>query len=326
MNNLAEVATALLRSHNVVIAGHIMPDGDSIGSTLAIGLALEKIGKNVTMFSNEEIPEIYQFLPGADRIRQELPPSGYDTLIMVDCSVKERLGEKLDSLFNDDVTLINIDHHATKEIFADINYIDPRAAATGEIIYDLLVHMDIDIDQQMAVNLYTAIVTDTGSFKYEGTTPDTHRRVANLLAKGIEVAEISRKIFEEKPLATINILKKVLPTLNVSDCGQLSWISLDWPTKELLKAKDEHTEDLITYPRQIRGVEVALFFKALSPETVKISLRSNQYVDVNKLAGKFGGGGHKRAAGCQIKGAFAEIKQQVITAALEAVKTERKEP
>lgn len=322
MNSLAAVAAALHQSHNVVVSGHIMPDGDSIGSTLALGMALEKLGKNVTMISSDQIPDTYQFLPGANRILQELPPSDYDTLVMVDCSVQERLAKPLHDLLKDGVMVVNIDHHATTDTFADINYIDSHAAATGEIIYDLLINMGIDIDQQMALSLYTAIVTDTGSFRYEGTTPTTHRRVADLLEKGIEVARVSKLIFEEKPLETINILKMVLPTLNVSDCGKLAWISLDWPTKELLGAKDEHTDDLISYPRQIKGVEVALFFKALSPSSVKVSLRSNQYIDVNKLAGKFGGGGHKRAAGCQIEGNFEDIKNEVVATALKAVRKE----
>lgn len=322
MNSLADVATALQQSRNLVVSGHIMPDGDSIGSTLALGLALEKLGKKVTMICSEPVPETYQFLPGADRIQQELPPSDYDTLVMVDCSVQERLAKQLHGLLKDGITVINIDHHVSTDTFADINYINSHAAATGEIIYDLLVNMGIDIDQPIALNLYTAIVTDTGSFRYESTTPATHRRVADLLDKGIQVGQVSKLIFDEKPIETINILKTVLPTLSISPCGKVAWISLDWATKEKLQAKDEHTENLINYPRQIKGVEVALFFKALSRETVKVSLRSNHYVDVNKLAGNFGGGGHKRAAGCQIQGDFADIKDAVIAKALEAVRKE----
>lgn len=322
MNSLADVAAALRQSRNVVVSGHIMPDGDSIGSTLALGMALEKLGKKVTMISSEPVPDTYQFLPGAERVQQELPPSDYDTLVMVDCSVRDRLAKELHGLLKDGVTVVNIDHHATADTFADINYIDSHAAATGEIIYDLLINMEIEVDHSMALSLYTAIVTDTGSFRYEGTTPTTHRRVADLLEKGIEVARVSKLIFEEKPLETINILKMVLPTLNVSDCGRVAWITLDWPTKELLGAKDEHTENLISYPRQIKGVEVALFFKALAPGTVKVSLRSNQYVDVNELAGNFGGGGHIRASGCQMEGDLEDIKNEVIAVALEAVRKE----
>lgn len=322
MNSLADLALALQQSHKVVISGHIMPDGDSIGSTLALGIALEKLGKQVTMVSFDQIPDTYQFLPGVDRIRQGLTPANYDTLVMVDCSVRDRVPKPLHYLLDNGGMALNIDHHSTNDHFAQINYVDANAAATGEIIYDLLIAMGIDIDQQIAINLYTAMVTDTGSFRYEGTTPATHRRVANLLEKGIDVARVSQQIYENKPLETINILKAVLPSLEISDCGQVAWISLDWLIKTRLKAKDEHTESLIDYPRQIKGVEVALFFKALSPETVKVSLRSNQWIDVNSLAGQCGGGGHKRAAGCQIDGNFAAVKDQVIRLALEAVRKE----
>lgn len=320
MSSLTDVAAALCKAQNIVITGHIMPDGDSIGSTLALGMGLEKLRKNVVMVIPDGIPENYRFLPGVERVYKQLPSGDYDTFVVVDCSVPDRISEHLSMLLRDGITVVNIDHHANKQNFADVNHVNSDAAATGEIIYDLLVKMGIDIDIDMAISLYTAIVTDTGSFKYEGTTSDTHRRVAALLEKGIPVARVSKSIFDEKPIEALKVLQRALPTLCISSCGRVAWISLDWPTRVSIGAKDEHIEDLVTYPRIIKGVEVALVFKAMSVKSVKISLRSNYYVDVNRLAGKFGGGGHKRAAGCLISGDFEEVKKKVIAAAIEAVK------
>ncbi|MEG6615717.1 bifunctional oligoribonuclease/PAP phosphatase NrnA [Peptococcaceae bacterium 1198_IL3148] len=311
---------ALKASQNVIISGHITPDGDSIGSTIALGLALKKAGKKVTMASPDPLPDNYLFLPGADLVVHGLPAQQYDTFIVVDCSVPDRLGKHLVSLLNDGVTVVNIDHHASESTFGDLSYIDSQAAATGEIIYDLLVEMGTVIDKEMAINLYTAIVTDTGSFRYEGTSAETHRRVASLLECGVPVARLSKLIFDEKPLEVIKVLKEALPTLTVSQCGKVAWISFDWTSKEKTGAKDEHTDNLISYPRQIKGVEVALLFREQAPNMIKVGMRSNYYVDVNQLAGLFGGGGHKRASGCQMAGNIEEVKEKVITAALAAVK------
>jgi phosphoesterase RecJ-like protein len=320
MCSLADVAVTLKASQNVIISGHIMPDGDSIGSTIALGLALKKLGKNVIMTSPDPIPENYQFLPGANSVKHGLPVGNYDTFVVVDCSVPDRLGKDLVDLLNDEITVVNIDHHASESYFANVNYIDSRAAATGEIIYDLLIHMGITIDNKIAENLYTAIVTDTGSFRYEGTTAETHKRIADLLEHGVPVAKLSKQIFDEKPLAVIKVLQESLPTLNLSDCGKVAWISFDWISKEKIEARDEYTDNLINYPRQIKGVEIALLFREPEPNLVKVGFRSNYYVDVSQLAGLFGGGGHKRASGCTIAGNFDQVKEKVIAAALEIVK------
>ena len=321
MNILTEVITAINNAQNVIISGHMMPDGDSIGSTLALGLALQKMGKKVTMTSPDAVPEMYLFLPGANKIHQGLPAGDiqYDTFFMLDCSVPDRLGDKLRLLLNQNIKVVNIDHHANVTPFADVSYIDSQAAATGEIIYDLLLATGVDLDLDMAVNLYTAIVTDTGSFRYEATTPGTHRRIAALLECGVVVSDISRRLFEEKPLEVFKVLQKALPTLERSTCGKVAWISLDWQSRQVAGAKEEHAEELVNYPRSIKGVEVALMFRESSPGVVKVSIRSNRSIDVSKIAAEFGGGGHKRASGCLIKGKLDEVKEQLLKAVIKVV-------
>ncbi|MBO8137047.1 MAG: bifunctional oligoribonuclease/PAP phosphatase NrnA [Desulfotomaculum sp.] len=320
MNDLKDVAWELYDAESIIISGHVMPDGDSIGSTLGLGLALEKIGKKITFTSPHPIPEIYKFLPGAERIHHGLPDGVYDTFVVLDCSVPDRLGDEVVSLLDRDIKVINIDHHQVEKPFAHVSYIDSKAASTGEIIFDLLKNMRINLDVDIATNLYTAIVTDTGSFKYEGTAPGTHRKAAALLEYGVNGARISKMLFDEKPIEVFKVLENALPTLNVSECGKVAWINFDWEARQKTGAKDEHTEELVDYPRRIKGVEVALLFRELSPGVVKVSMRSNYYVDVSRVASEFGGGGHKRASGCVLKGDISEVQKQVISAALEAVK------
>ncbi|MTI82247.1 MAG: bifunctional oligoribonuclease/PAP phosphatase NrnA [Firmicutes bacterium] len=318
-NSIAAVARTLKEADSILISGHVMPDGDSIGSTIALGLALGKIDKNVAMTSPHQVPDIYKFLPGSNCVQQGMPEGKFDVFVALDCSVPDRLGDELQSLVNDSVTVVNIDHHQSEKPFADVNYIDSNSASTGEIIYDLLKEMNIELDKNIATNLYTAIASDTGSFKYEGTKPTTHHKIADLLQFDVKVAHVSKSIFDEKPIEVFKVLQIALPTLEVSNCGKVAWISFDLMAKDRISAKDEHTEELVDYPRRIKGVEVALFFREISTGSVKVSMRSNYFVDVNKLAARFNGGGHKRAAGCLIDGGISDVREQIVAAAIEAV-------
>ncbi|HPU35962.1 MAG TPA: bifunctional oligoribonuclease/PAP phosphatase NrnA [Bacillota bacterium] len=317
MNNLVEIGEAIKRSNQVLLCGHVMPDGDCLGSVLALGLTLERLGKKVIMGGPDPIPEIYHFLPGQDRFIVGKPPEyEYDTFIVLDCSVPERLGQGYQDFLNRDLVLINIDHHKGSQPFGDYQYIDPKAAAVGEIILDLLDLMRVQITIEAAINLYTAIITDTGSFRYDNTTPGTHRRVASLLEMGIPAADIHVHLYEEKPMAALKVLGAALDTLTTSACGRVCWMTI---TREILNkagAIDEHTDGLINYARSIKGVEVGLLFHEISKDLYKISFRSKNSVDVNKLAASFGGGGHMRAAGCVLQGDLKTIQEQIITAAI----------
>lgn len=321
INSLTVIADAIRRSENTMICGHIMPDGDSLGSVLALGLSLEAMGKKVVMAGPDPIPAIYGFLPGVDRFQTGAPPEGiFDTLIVLDCSVPERLGKDYQELLKKETVIINIDHHAGPGIPGAYSYIDTSAAAVGEIIFDLLKLMQVSISAEAAINLYTAIITDTGSFQYDNVTPDTHRRIAELLELGVPVMQINTALHEENPVEALILLKEALHTLTLSPCGKVCWMTV---TQEMLQntgALDEHTEGLVNYCRSIKGVEVGLLFREISVETYKVSLRSKNNVNVNMLAAKFGGGGHPKAAGCVLKGSLRDVQEKVTREAVLATK------
>lgn len=321
MNNLADIAAALKRAESVLVCGHVMPDGDSLGSVLALGLTLESMGKKVTMAGPDPSPTIYDFLPGLDKYRVGLPPDGgFDTLVILDCSVPERLGPGFQELLSGETDIIILDHHASSSCFGKYRYVDPAASAVGEIIYDLIIEMGLEINRDVAICLYTAIVTDTGSFQYDSTTPGTLRRVANLMEIGVPAAQINVRIYEEKPKVVFQLLCSALSTLTTSSCGKVSWMTVTRETIKSSGAEDEHTEGLVNYAKSIRGVEVGMLFREVEEGIYKISFRSKDAVDVNRLAALFGGGGHPHASGCTVQGALDEIKEKVIAAALLAVR------
>ncbi len=320
MNRLADIASVIERAERVLICGHVAPDGDSLGSALALGLTLEDLGKKVTVAGPDPVPEIYKFLPGVDRFVTGAPPDRkYDTFFILDCSTPERLGEGYQEFLLRDIVTVNIDHHAGSIKFGEYRYVDPGAAAVGEIIFDLFDLMKVEISREAAICLYTAIITDTGSFRYDNTTPATHRRVARLLEAGIPAAQANIRIYEEKPVASIRLLGAALNTLSGSHCGRVYWMTV---TRDIIQnsgAGDEHAEGLVDYTRRIKGVEVGLLFRETAEGSYKISFRSKHFVNVNKLAARFGGGGHLRAAGCVIRGDLGEIREKVVAAALEAI-------
>lgn len=319
MSSLQEIAEVLRRSRRMIICGHVMPDGDCLGSVLALGLAMEEMGKQVTMVSPDPVPEALDFLPAANRIRYGGDGCGdCDVFVALDCSVPERLGPYR-SLIESSGTVVNIDHHDGAVAFGDMNYMDKDAAATGEIVFDLLELLGFPLNVSVGSCLYVAIATDTGSFQYENTTSQTHRRVARLLDCGVPAARLNILAFGEKPLIMLKVLEAALGTLELSPCGKVAWISVTRKILDRLLARDEHTDGLINYPRLIRGVEVALLFREISEGKFKVGFRSKGLVDVNRLAGIFGGGGHSRASGCILEGNLEEVKRKVVAAAVKAV-------
>lgn len=311
------VAEAIRSSQKPLLCGHIMPDGDSLGSALALGLGLQELGKQVTIFSSDPIPDLYSFLPGIERIAVgEVPLHEYDLLIAVDCSVPERLGKAIKPYLTKGLPVAIIDHHVNDDPFGQYNYIRTEAAATGEIIMDLLDLLNINLNLDLAINLYAAIVTDTGSFRYENTTSETHKRTARLLSHGVPVSRISNFIFGEQPLKSLRLLEIALRTLGVSQCGRIAWMSISKADIKAVGATEQNIEGLINYPRKIKGVELAILFRELEDNRVKVGFRSKYHIDVNLLAKKFGGGGHVRASGCTIESPIELVKEKVIREAL----------
>ncbi|WP_003541235.1 DHH family phosphoesterase [Desulfotomaculum nigrificans] len=316
MNDFIEVAEAIKNSRSPVLCGHVMPDGDSLGSLLALGLGLKSMGKEVTMVSSDPIPELYNFLPGVENIHVGNVPTGnYDMLIVVDCSVPERLGDTVLPLVDTVSTVVIIDHHVNESPFGQYNYINSRVAATGELIMDFLDYLKVKLNQDIATNLYTAIVTDSGSFRYENTTPETHQKASRLVECGVSVARLSNLIFGEQPIESLRLLQAALNTLEVCECGKIAWMSMTMEKIQEIGATDQHLEGLINYPRKVKGVELAIMFREMVGGKVKVSFRSKYQVDVNRLARVFGGGGHVRASGCTVEGELSQVQAMVLAEA-----------
>jgi phosphoesterase RecJ-like protein len=310
--SLERIAGILRNADRLVLTAHIHPDGDCLGSLLALGRYLSSRKKHIEIVIDDEIPGLYQFLPGIDSITTPQPDSLQpDLLVVLDASDRERIG-RMAELFP--VPIVNIDHHVSNTRFADYWYIDSKAAATGEIIFDLLTMEHARFDRETAVCLYTAIATDCGFFRYANTSADTLRRAAQLIENGAQPHIIAEHL-DTKPLAALLSLTKALESLELFDNGKIAAITVVQQNEHA----QEDTEGLVNYPRNIEGVEVAIMFKFIKPVTARISFRSKR-VDVSKLALSFGGGGHARAAGCTVEGSLAEVKERVIAAAMQIIR------
>ena len=296
-----------------VIGCHIHPDGDSIGSMVALGLSLSLAGKQVEMVCLEDVPSVFGFLEGQELIRKQVSTVAAEVLISVDCAEKDRLA--LPPLIWDTpgIISVNIDHHITNLGFADYNYIDANASATGELIYRLLKVGNLPVNQAVATALYMAIATDTGFFRFANTSSLAFELAAGLVREyRIEPAKVAEQVHEQKSYNSVRLLGEVLNTLQLGNRGKVAWMILNQKMLTKYPVENEETESFVSYARSIDGVEIGILFKELKPGEIKLSWRSTSAVDVSKLAGYFGGGGHARAAGCNINGSMEEVVAQVL--------------
>jgi phosphoesterase RecJ-like protein len=306
--NLLETGNMLLAAQKIVLCCHVSPDGDTLGSALGLARLLEQKGKEVTVFVDDDINKSLSFIPGVDKVQR--PEAGViveaDLFVVVDASPFDRVG-----ICNEVVkapVLLNIDHHISNTEFADYLYLDAEAAAAGEIMCDLFEAMGWEYDEAIAVDFYTAITTDCGSFRYSNTTSKTMQRAAKLLDYGVKPNEIS-DMLDIRSRKTTELLAKVLPSLTFDYEGKVAHITI---TNDLYD-KETQTDSFVSYPRYTEGVEVAVMFKAVEPEVTRVSMRSSN-VDVASVALSFGGGGHLRAAGCTIYAPVEEAKAQLLAA------------
>ncbi len=304
--SLSAIGEILKKANNIALAAHVNPDGDALGSVLGLGMLLEKLGKTAYMFIDDDIPQQFMFMPNVRNIKKPSLDTilQTDLLVILDASDCERVGRVCQHIKTP--LIVNLDHHISNNGFADILFLDVQAAATSEIIFNLVKEMGIDIDRDMAVVLYTGIVTDCGFFRYANTTPLTLRIAAELLETGIQPNEISDFI-ETQTIETLRILPKVLNTLEFYLDGRLASISI---STDLYK-DDMDGDVFVKYPRYIEGVEVALLFKGVSERETRVSMRSRD-LDVSRVAMEFGGGGHVKAAGCTVSGAIPVAKDKII--------------
>lgn len=309
--SISETAAILQKSNHIALVAHVNPDGDAVGSLLGLGSALSKIGKKVYLFIDDDIPEQFTFLTNIQQIQRfafagSLP---VDLLIVLDSSDFERVGKAKEKV--DFAKSLNIDHHISNEGFTDFRCLDVKAAATCEIIFDLINQLEVEIDEEIAQALYLGIVTDCGFFRYANTTSKTMHVAAKLLDCGIVPNEIADYI-ETQTVETVMILPKVLDTLEFHSDNKIASISI---------SPDLYNEGVdgdfyVKYPRYIYGVQVAILFKGVSDNVTRISMRSKT-LDVSKIATLFDGGGHKLAAGCTIQGDIKKAKKLLLEAITE---------
>lgn len=305
---LEEIAALLLAQDKLVLCPHVSPDGDALGSTLALKMALEKAGKKVTVMVDDDVPKAFGFLPQIDCFVK--PADGEvveaDLLVVLDASSLDRIGKVAQAVKAKAVA--NIDHHISNTQFADYLYLNTEAAATAEILCNLVEKLGIKPDKDLATCLYTGIYTDCGSFRYANTTPGTMRAAAKLLEYGARPNEISDAL-GTNTRANIEMLGKVLQTLAFYNDGKISTLEINSD----LYDKDVNTDNFISFARYIEGVDVAVLFKAVEPAVTRVSMRS-QDTDVAAIALSFGGGGHVRAAGCTVELPLEQAKAKVLEA------------
>ena len=315
MSDKAKIIDTLKYENKFYLISHMLPDGDSIGSLLAMADGLRSMGKEVKAFTPGHIPKKYSFLHGSKQVSSIPEIEDYETTVLVlDSSDLDRLGDFKDAV-SGSKKIINIDHHITNQEYGDLNLVDPEAAATGEIIYLLLKEIGSEINMQIAESLYVAISADTGSFKFDNTTSRTHKIIAALLETGISPGVLSQKIFDERPLSFYLLLKEALSSLELYEDRLVAVMSLSKDIRERNGATTDDLEGIVNYTRNIEGVELGILFYVEGENEVKVGFRS-RHLDVSALAGKLNGGGHARAAGCRMYGDFESVKEKVMSEAI----------
>lgn len=301
----------ILQSKNIYIASHVQPDGDNLGSTLALGLALKKIKDDVFILKVDETPADFLFLPGIDTVKDFEVGNEIDLFIALDTGDIDRLG-KNKNLINLAKTVINIDHHVSNTNFGNINIVDSKASATAELIYKLIAKMNIPMDKEIATCLYTGISTDTGSFMYDNTSSETHKIVAELINHDIDKKGININLYQNRSIDRTKLFIKTLGTLDMYFDDQVAVVKV---TNEMLEETNttmEDTEGIISFVRATKNVEVAVILKEVNINEIKASIRSKRFVDVSEICLSFNGGGHKRAAGCTINEPIQVAKELLL--------------
>lgn len=319
---LSQVVELIEKHQNFAITTHVRPDGDGIGSSLGLYWLLRSLGKNAEIIVRDPIPSSYLLLPGADQIRQvnEIDRE-YDAVFVIECSDIERPGIKnLDKQFT-----VNIDHHVTSERFGQINWIDSTASAVGEMIYNLCKAIGGRITREIAECLYMALVTDTGSFHFSNTTDRTLKVASELVKLGVNPSKISEVVYNSYSWSRIELLRLVLNTVKRDPTGRVAWMRQSLEMVEKAGAKDGDHAGFVNIPLSAKEVEAVVYMRETQPQTYRVSFRSKGDLDISKVAEKFGGGGHKNAAGCRVQGDWDYWENRIVEEVIKAVEASKSE-
>ncbi len=307
------IFSALRDARRIGIASHLRPDADALGSTIAAALWLRSLGKDVTAWNEDGMPEKFRYLPGCELVSAPpTTPESFDVFLAVDTSAKKRLGTVWDAVAPG-TPWINIDHHVSNENFAEINYVDPSSPATGQILFEFFRHAGVPITPAIATNLFAAISTDTGSFQYQGTDARTFDAGSALVSAGVDVASLSRAMYESLPKRRFDLLRFALNQAEFHCDDRIATFSLTLADTARLAVLPEDNEGIIDHLRSIEGVRSAIFFEELPEEKVRVSARSKDpFLDVCKICQVFKGGGHPMASGARVRGTLEQVKQDFL--------------
>jgi len=315
------ILDTIRQAEKMVLLTHVHPDGDALGSTLALRDILEGIGKKTLVFLEEPVSFLYTFMPGSDRVCTDIGKvkeftggAGSVLLISLDAGDKNRLGKYGEELLAL-APLLVIDHHVSFDEFGDYRLISVGISSTGEMVYELALALRASVSLPAAKNLFTAICSDTGFFRYESTKPRTMRIAADLLELGVHPEEIGSALYDNASLPRLQLLKEVLDTLQLHADGRVAVVHLEDDMLDRARAEMDDSEGFVEYPRSLRKVEVAIFLKEHKDGLISVSLRSKGDFDVSEVARIFGGGGHRKAAGCRFQGEkLASVRSRMLAA------------
>ena len=316
---LSQVVELIENKHNFAITTHVRPDGDGIGSSLGLCWLLRSLGKTAEVIVSDGIPVSYQTLPGANEIREVSEVDvKYDAIFVIECSDIDRPGiNGLHEQFT-----VNIDHHATSEHFGTLNWIDATASAVGEMIYNLCKAIGGRVTKEIAECLYMALVTDTGSFHFPNTTDRTLKVASELIKVGVKPAQISEAVYNSYPWSRIELMREVLNTVKRDASGRVAWMRQTLEMRENVGMVDGDNHGFVNIPLAARDVVASVYMREVEPNFYRVSIRSKGNVNVAKVAEKFGGGGHKNAAGCRAEGDWDAQEKEIVAAVIKAVQSE----
>jgi len=306
---VAEIRDAILQRQRFVITSHARPDGDAIGSQLAMAYALRQLGKTVRLVDKDPAPPQFQNFPGVDNIEVSTIVHGqFDAAIVMECGDLTRTGvEGFDQYF-----VINIDHHPGNTLYGAIDWFDEGAAACAEMVVDVIDALGVTLTPEMATHIYVAILTDTGGFHFSHITPRTFDICRRCTEAGAQPEAIARAVFDSSTMARLRLMGAVLHDLEFEAGGRVALANLSLRLLEVTGATQEDSEGLINMPLSVKEIQAVAFFKEVAPDSYRVSMRSKEDVDVNRVAKTFGGGGHKNAAGCTLTGRYADVREKLL--------------
>ncbi len=318
-SDLDPVIAAIRQGHRFLISSHIDPEGDSLGSQLAMAAILDDLGKEVAVVNHDLPPERYAFMPGIGRIvtPDAVGDQTFDVAFVLDCASMERIGRVRERLGS--AMIVNIDHHRSNTRFGHINHVEPETCASGMIVYHLNEKLGLDLDQGKATNMYVGIITDTGNFRYSNTTPEVLRVGSRLMETGIDGARIASLLFATKPIGALRLLGEALRALVPELGGRVGLIMLDRDVFARTGADQSDVEGIVNYAKHLSGTYAGVLLREVEGGEVKVSLRAEGLVDVDQVARRFGGGGHRNAAGARVPGPLPAAREAILAALAEAM-------